>query len=71
MVFSTNMNHIDENIASTEFEMSEDDYQTMTNFRPESYHPPIVDWEGSGIDGDIVTLVSDFEAHIIPTEPVQ
>ena len=63
MVFSTNTHHIDENIASTYFEMSESDYQKMTNFRPKNYHPPTIDWEGLGIDSDIVTLISDFETH--------
>lgn len=71
MVFSTNTSHIDENIASTDFEMSEDDYQKVTQFRPRNYYPPIVDWEGLGIDGDIVALVSDFEAHTTVTERAQ
>ncbi len=64
MVFSTNKKHIDENVASTDFQMSESDYQRMTDFRPSSYHPPKIDWEKEGEGDSIVTLVNDFEKHI-------
>lgn len=60
MVMSVARQHIDENMASTEFEMLTDDYQRMTNFRPENYLPPKVDWEGQGIDDQIVVLANDF-----------
>lgn len=63
MVFSTNNNHIDENIASTGFEMRDEDYKLINNFRPTNYHPTPVHWEGSEIDDDIVRLVKDFELH--------
>ena len=64
MVMSTNTGHIDENIASTEFKMSTDDYKRMTDFRPENYHPPIIDWEKPGAGNMIVTLAGSFEDHI-------
>lgn len=63
MVFSTSQAHIDENIASSEFEMSDDDYKRMTDFRPPNYQPPKVDWEGTRIDDDIVELANNFEEH--------
>ncbi len=64
MVFSTSKNHIDENITAGEFEMSANDYKRMTDFRPQNYHPPKVDWEGEGIDDDIVILANEFEQHL-------
>ncbi|MBU0708478.1 aldo/keto reductase [Patescibacteria group bacterium] len=64
MVMSANKKHIDENIASTEFHMSDDDYQRMTDFRPKNYHPPKIDWESPGVGSSIVTLISDFENHV-------
>jgi diketogulonate reductase-like aldo/keto reductase len=62
-VFSTSPEHIDENIASTDFEMSDEDYQKLTDFRPPSYNPPAVNWETESIDDDIVALANSFEEH--------
>lgn len=64
MVMSTNKAHIDENLASTTFQMSDEDYTRMTEFRPPNYYPPEVDWEKSGKGDSIVVLVTDFEKHI-------
>ncbi len=64
MVMSTNIGHIDENIEAQNFEMNESDYQRMTDFRPEHYNPPNVDWEKDGNGDAILTLVADFEKHI-------
>jgi len=64
MVLSTSKQHIDENIKSTSFEMSKEDYKRMTDFRPSNYHPPQVNWEQDGNGDSIVTLVTDFEKHI-------
>jgi diketogulonate reductase-like aldo/keto reductase len=64
MVFSTSKNHIDENLSSVDFKMSGNDYQRLTDFRPQKYTPPEIDWEGTGIDDDIVLLAKDFEQHI-------
>jgi len=64
MVMSTNTQHIDENINSTNFVMTADDYSRMTEFRPRHYHPPPVDWESARMDGDIVRLANEFEKHI-------
>ena len=64
MVFSTNEHHIDENIASTTFQMSVDDYERINEFRPPNYHPPKIDWEKEGEGDSIVTLANDFEKHI-------
>ncbi len=65
MVMSTNKKHIDENIASPDFEMSVGDHQRMTDFRPSNYHPPRIDWEKEGEGDSIVPLVNDFEKHIV------
>lgn len=64
MVMSSNTKHIDENIDSTNFSMSDEDYEEISNFRPKNYSPPLVDWEKSGKGDSIVTLVTDFELHI-------
>lgn len=64
MVFSTNPIHIEENIASTDFEMSNEDYQKLTDFRPPNYNPPEVHWETKSIDDDMVALANAFEEHI-------
>ncbi len=64
MVMSANPSHIDENLASTDFTMSQGDYEQLTNFRPSNYNPPEVDWEKNGNGDSIVTLVTDFEKHL-------
>lgn len=64
MVMSANKAHIDENIASTDFEMSAEDYKRMTDFRPSNYHAPVVDWEGFDGGNDIVMLANKFEENI-------
>ncbi len=66
MVMSANIEHINENIASIQFEMTPQDYDLINNFRPEDYYPPQVDWEKTGQGDSIITLVSDFEKHIRP-----
>jgi 2,5-diketo-D-gluconate reductase A len=63
MVMSTNQNHIDENLASKDFVMSDEDYQKMTDFRPTNYNPPVVHWDSLEVDDDIVRLVNEFEGH--------
>jgi hypothetical protein len=45
--------------------MSEEDYQKITNFRPNNYQPPKVNWESQSIDDDIVRLANEFESHIL------
>lgn len=64
MVFSTNKSNIDENFSSTDFKMTQNDYSQLTNFRPQNYNPPKVDWDKNGDGDSIVTLVVDFEKHI-------
>jgi 2,5-diketo-D-gluconate reductase A len=64
MVFSTKTEHIDENLSAVNFEMSLEDYQKMTDYRPADYQPPAVDWEGPSSDDDIVTLIKDFDNHM-------
>ena len=64
MVFSTSKEHIDENLVSTHFSMSPKDYQKMTDFRPLDYSLPAIDWEGKGIDDDIVAQASQFETFL-------
>lgn len=64
MVMSANKKHIDENVASTDFEMSKEDYKRITDFRPQNYIPHEIDWEKIEIDDSIVALVTDFDKHI-------
>lgn len=64
MVMSANIEHINENLASTNFQMSAEDYERMTNFRPPNYHPPDNAWKENGKGDLIVELVKDFEKHI-------
>ena len=64
MVMSTSKEHIDENLASPSFTMDDVDYKRMTDFRPENYNPPTVDWEGVDGGDNVVTLANEFESHI-------
>lgn len=64
MVMSASRQHIDENVASTDFEMTHEDYKRMTDFRPPNYHPPKVDWEGFNGGNDLVMLANKFEDNI-------
>jgi len=61
MVMSTNPTHIDENFEALTFKMNESDYEIMNNFRPKNYTPYEIDWEGEGIDVDIVGMVADVD----------
>jgi diketogulonate reductase-like aldo/keto reductase len=63
MVFSTDPSHIDENLSAANLQMSDEDYKRIADFKLSNYHPPAVDWEGPGIDDDILVLVKDFEQH--------
>lgn len=64
MVLALSTKHIDENIASTEFTMDEEDYKRITDFRPSNYNPPAVHWDSLQTDDDIVALVNEFDKHI-------
>ena len=61
MVMSTNKKHIDENIESLNFNMDDNEYKLINEFRPANYISPEVDWEGINIDDDIVGLVIDID----------
>ena len=63
MVFSTNIDHIDENIDAVKFEMEATDYQRISDFRPGLTSELHIDWEGIGIDDDIVNLVMNSERY--------
>ena len=65
MVMSSSIKHIDDNIASTNFSMSPEDYKRMNDFRPPTlnYNPPKIDWDNPNEGDSIVTLVNDFEKH--------
>lgn len=65
MVMSSSKEHIDNNIASTNFSMSPEDYKLMNDFRPPTlnYNLPKIDWDNPGEGDNIVTLVNDFEKH--------
>lgn len=64
MVMSASKIHIDENVAAPEFKMSLADYQRLSDFRPQNYNPPQINWESKTIDDNIVELVKDFEKHV-------
>lgn len=64
MVMSSSKEHIDENVSSTDFKMTDEDYKRMTDFRPPNYHAPKVDWEGFDGGNDLVMLANKFEDNI-------
>lgn len=63
MVFSTNTKHIDENCDAVDLEIDKNDYDAIDIFRPPNYTQPHIDWEGKGIDLDLVSLISDFDKN--------
>lgn len=64
MVMTANRGHMAENIESIGFEMTEQEYAELTNFRPPNYNPPKIDWEKDGDGDSIVVLVNDFDKHV-------
>src|SRR3989344_2953616 len=54
MVLSLSKDHIDENLMASEFNMSDVDYQKITNFRPSNFNPPTLNWDSLTTDDDIV-----------------
>lgn len=64
MVMSANKKHIDENLSSIDFDMTDEDYKRISDFRPPNYHPPAIDWEGLEGGNDLVMLANKFEANI-------
>lgn len=65
MVFSTSKKHIDENLSSLDFEMSDEDFHGVVNFRPEGYRLPAIDWEGIKSSGDIAVQTKEFDNYKI------
>lgn len=41
-----------------------EDYQRITDFRPQGYQPKDIDWEGVNIDDGIVDLANNFEGFV-------
>jgi diketogulonate reductase-like aldo/keto reductase len=64
MVLALDKKHIAENLSATEFELSEEEYQRITDFFPSNYNPPSVHWDTLSTDDDIVILVNEFDKHI-------
>ncbi|MGV8161910.1 MAG: aldo/keto reductase [Candidatus Nanoarchaeia archaeon] len=64
MVMSSSNKHTNENVESTNFVMSDEDYKKINEFRPINFTSPSIDWEGSNIDGDIVGLANDIEKYL-------
>lgn len=65
MVFSSNINHIRENIESVNFIVENKDLERINNYRIENYKKPKVDWDKTG-DGISVALLPDkFEENLI------
>ncbi len=63
MVMSSSKDHMQENIESTNFNMTPEEYNQITDFRPNNYTPPIIDWNADNEGDKIVSLVKDFESH--------
>ena len=64
MVLSLSKDHIDENLMASEFNMSDVDYQKITNFRPSNFNPPTLNWDSLTTDDDIVEQVNNFDSYI-------
>ena len=65
MVFSSNINHIKENIESLNFVIENKDLERINNYRIKNYKKPKVDWDKTG-DGISVALLPDkFEENLI------
>ncbi len=63
MFFSKSIEHINENLASLDFEMEQSDIQRINSYKIEGYRKPKVDWEKTG-DGISVSLLPDkFEEN--------
>lgn len=63
MVMSSNLKHIDENIASTEFEMEKIDYIRIDNFSNPNFKPPLIDWEKTGTGESFATVAVRYENY--------
>ncbi len=65
MVFSSSVNHIQENMESLNFKIDASDLERINNYRIENYKKPKVDWDKTG-DGISVALLPDkFEENLI------
>lgn len=61
MVFSTNKEHVDENLAATEFTMTDEDYQTIAAARPVPVPVSKLDWDGEKLGKQILSLANDLK----------
>ncbi|HET8991931.1 MAG TPA: aldo/keto reductase [Candidatus Saccharimonadales bacterium] len=63
MIMSSSKSHIDENLSSLDFSMSNEEYKRMSDFRPPNYQALAadIDWEGTKGGDDMVILANDFE----------
>lgn len=48
LVKSTNIDRINENFASTIFDMSQEDYSKLNSFRSQDFDKVVIDWNGTG-----------------------
>ncbi len=65
MVFSSNINHIKENVESLNFKIDATDLERISSYRIENYKKPKVDWDKIG-DGISVALLPDkFEENLV------
>lgn len=60
-VFSTSPEHIKENWEAMLFEMTEEEYNELTDYRIPGYVPPAINWDNMGNGDSIVPLVMGFE----------
>lgn len=60
MIFSTNIKHIEDNLRSFDFKLSENEIYTIDNFKPNKNELNEISWETKDIDNDIVGLISNF-----------
>ena len=60
LIKSTNIDRINENVSSIEFEMSKEDYSELNQFRSKEFDEIKIDWNGNG-GVTIDQLANQFE----------
>jgi diketogulonate reductase-like aldo/keto reductase len=61
IIKSTTKRHIDENLAALDFELSDNDFKSIEEFRVPDYTSPEIDWENTGNGVAVDQLSNVFE----------
>ena len=64
LIKSTNCDRIDENIRSLDFEMEENDYKRLNDFKNEEFENIKIDWDNVGDGISIDQLPNQFQEDI-------